>query len=335
MSHPSPERAKSVQRALDKIRSANRIVLTTHVNADGDGVGSEIAVASWLRASGREVWIVNPTRYPRTFEFMLDDTELVVSVTDPFVQEVTARADLTIVLDTSEYQRIGRVKQLTDHLPKVVIDHHVPGSAPIKGTILRDASASATGELVFDLIEASGDTWTRASRLGVYVAILTDTGGFRFANSTPHAHRVVASMIEGGVSPEDVQSRVYGSSPLRRFQLLAASLDQMDTDEEAGIAWMTVPRDVHEQVGATAEDIDGFVDYPRNVAGTRVALLFRETGSGGIKVSFRSSSDVDVNEIAKQFGGGGHVRASGALVSGSLEDVRRRVIAAVRAAPRT
>ncbi len=335
MSHPSPTRARDIQRVLEKIRGASRVVLTTHVNADGDGVGSEIAVASWLRASGREAWIVNPTRFPRVFEFVLERPQQVVSATDTDVQEVTARADLAIVLDTSEFQRIGRVKPLIDHLPKVVIDHHVPGTAPIGGTVVRDASACATGELVYDLIEASGDGWTRAARLGVYVAILTDTGGFRFANSSPAAHRVAAAMIEGGVKPEDVQGRIYGNAPLRKFQLLAASLQMLDVDEEAGIAWMTVPRDVHEQVSASPEDIDGFVDYPRSVAGTRVALLFRETSSGGIKVSFRSTGNVDVNELAKQFGGGGHVRASGALVSGTLEDVRRRVLDAVRAATRT
>ena len=141
MSHPSPSRATEVQRVLDALRGAGRVILTTHVNADGDGVGSEIAVASWLRASGREAWIINPTRFPRVFEFMVEDPEHVVSVTDDFVKEATARADLALVLDTSEFQRIGRVKPLIDHLPKVVIDHHVPGSSPIAGTVLRDATA--------------------------------------------------------------------------------------------------------------------------------------------------------------------------------------------------
>jgi len=335
LSHPSPERAKGIERVLDVVRNASRVILTTHVNADGDGAGSEVAVASWLRASGREAWIVNPTRFPRSFEFMLEDPEHVVSATDSFVQEVTARADLAIVLDTSEFQRIGRVKPLIEHLPKVVIDHHVPSASPIGGTLLRDPTACATGELVYNLIEASGDGWTPAAREGVYVAILTDTGGFRFANSTQEAHHVAGEMIKGGVKPEEVQARVYGSASPRRFQLLAAALQQIDVDEDAGIAWMTVPRTVYEQVGATSEDIDGFVDYPRNVAGTRVALLFRETGAGGTKVSFRSTGSVDVNAIAKEFGGGGHVRASGALVSGSLDDVRQRVIAAVRAATKS
>lgn len=332
MSHPSPERIRDIENVLQVLRASSRVILTTHVNADGDGTGSQVALASWLRQSGREAWIVNPTRFPRVFEFMLEDSEQVVSVTDSYVKEITARADLAVVLDTGEIPRIGRVKPLIDHLPKAVIDHHVPGAASIPGASLRDADACATGELIYDLIEASGDPWTPAARLGVYVAILTDTGGFRFANSTPRAHRVAADMIEGGVDPEAVQSRVYGSAPLRRFQLLAASLQQIDVDEEAGIAWMTVPRSVHEQVGATAEDIDGFVDYPRAVAGTKVALLFRETSGGDIKVSFRSTSNVDVNAIARQFGGGGHVKASGALVGGSLDDVRRKVLAAVRSA---
>lgn len=323
-------REGAVQAVLNAVRGASRIVLTTHVNADGDGAGSEAAVASWLRSTGREVWILNPTRFPPAFEFLLEDPEWVVEAGTPYANEITARADLAVVLDTAEVGRIGRVRPLVDHLPKVIVDHHVESAQPIQGTTLRIPEACATGELVYDLIQAAGDPFTDRARHGIYVAILTDTGGFRFANATPRAHAITAEMIAGGVDPEATWGRVYGSAPMRRYLLLAECLRTLDMDEELGISWMIVPRSAYDQLEATAQDLDGFVDYPRSLAGVHVGLLFRETRSGEIKVSLRSNGPVDVNKVAREFGGGGHVKASGALLSGTLDRVRSRVLDAVR-----
>jgi len=306
--------------------------LTTHINADGDGVGSQVALTSWLRSTGREVWIVNPTRFPPNFSFLVDDPEWLVEAGTPYSEEITARADLAVVLDTSEVPRIGRVKGLIAHLHTAIVDHHMVGSKPIKGTALRDETACATGELIYDLIERSGDEFTDTARLGIYVAIMTDTGGFRFSNSTQTAHRIAGEMIAGGVDPEDTYSRVYGSSPMRRYQLLSAALQTLEVDQEAGVGWMIVPRNAFDQLDASTEDLDGFVDYPRTLEGVDVGLMFRETRSGDVKISLRSSGPVDVNAIATEFGGGGHVKASGALVSGRLEDVVQKVVRSVRGA---
>ena len=322
-----PEGVRSV---LAAVQRANRIVLTTHMNADGDGAGSQAAVASWLASTGREVWIINPTRFPDAFRFLLEDTKWLVTAGTPYAEEITARADLALVLDTAEVSRIGRVKGLIRHLPKAIVDHHILSTQPIKGTTLRDPSACATGELVYDMIQAAGDDLTPAARKGIYVAILTDTGGFRFSNATPKAHRIAAEMIEAGVDPEDMYGRVYGSAPMRRYQLLAACLQTLDVDDEAGIGWMVVPQRTYDQLEATAQDLDGFVDYPRTLEGVHVGLLFRETQGGEVKVSLRSSGPVDVNKIAREFGGGGHVKASGAILPGTIDEVRAKVVQAVR-----
>jgi phosphoesterase RecJ-like protein len=167
---------------------------------------------------------------------------------------------------------------------------------------------------------------------GIYLAILTDTGGFRFSNSTPASHRIAAEIIEGGVDPEEMHGLVYGAAPLRRYRLLQQALATLEVDEVSGVAWMTIPKDALLALGATPEDLEGMVDVPRGIQGTQVGLLFRETSSGEVKVSFRSNGGVDVNELARRFGGGGHVRASGAIIPGPVERAVPEVVAAAKLA---
>jgi phosphoesterase RecJ-like protein len=162
---------------------------------------------------------------------------------------------------------------------------------------------------------------------GLYVAILTDTGSFRFSNATPSVHRVVAELIARGASPDGLYRRVYGDVPLRRYRLLSEALNTLERSVEGPVAWMIVPEREFGDLGCTSEDLDGLIDYPRGLEGVEVGLLFREIEPGQVKVSFRSNGAVDVNALARSFGGGGHVRASGALVRGALAEVRDRVVA--------
>jgi len=319
---------------LDSLEKSSRVVLTTHVNADGDGTGSEVAMALWLKSKGIECWIVNPTRFPPTFEFLLRRSDLVVRAGSDAATEICASADRLLVLDTGETSRIGRMKSATDHLPKTIIDHHVEGQSPIKGVAVRDETACATGELVYDLLLLAEAEITPRIAQAIYVAILTDTGSFRFSNSTPEAHRITAELIEHGAEPERIYERVYGSSSLDRYRLLAASLAELEVDEEARLAWMTVPAEAYDMYASAPEDLDGFVDYPRSVRDAEVGLLFRTTQSGDTKVSFRSRGRANVNEMAREFGGGGHAMASGALVGGPVEEARPRVLEVVRRALR-
>ena len=206
------------------------------------------------------------------------------------------------------------------------------GDHAIGGTSLRDPTACATGELVYDIIHAARGPWTEAVAAGVYVAILTDTGGFRFENATAECHRVVAEVVEQGVEPERMHERVYGSSPLRKYQLLQHALGTLEHDAESAISWMVIPHEAYEELGAGAEDLEGIVDIPRSIEGTQVGLLFRKTASGEVKISFRSNGAVDVNALARSFDGGGHVKASGAVVPGPMDAAIERVLSATRTA---
>ena len=329
---PAETRFEAIDSVLTALRGKEIAVLTTHINGDGDGCGSEIALAAWLRALGTEAFIVNPTPVPQSFQFLIPDESWVVDSTSAEAQELCDGADVAVVLDTGEVPRIGRVRPLIDGLPTVVIDHHPPGDRPIEGVSFRDANACATGELVFDLIHRAGGPWPAIADLAMYVAILTDTGSFRFSNTTPISLRIAAELVDRGVSPDETYRRVYGAVPRRRFHLLESSLAFLEVDEEAGVAWMTVPADQFEALGAIADDLEGMVDYPRSVEGVEVGLLFRQIPKKGIKVSFRSNGAVNVNVLARQFGGGGHVRAAGALIKGQMDQVREDVTHATREA---
>lgn len=335
MSYQTPEsRRAAVAEVLRALMKARRVLLTTHINADGDGVGSQVALAAWLREQDKESWIVNPTPFPESLHFLLPDRSWSIDAGSPKAREVAGAVDLVVVLDTGEVSRIGRVMQLIRGVPAAVIDHHPPGLDPIPGLSLRDPEAAATGELVFDLLKKAGGVWPPATALGLYVAILSDTGSFRFSNSSPAAHRIVAELLEMGVEPEQTYRQVYGNVPLRKLQVLHAALGELEVDEEGKMAWMTVPTQAFVDLDAHADDIEGLVDYPRGIEGVEVGILFRETVRGGTKVSFRSNGVVDVNALARSFGGGGHVKAAGALVERPLDRVREDVLRATRRAIR-
>ena len=323
-------RTGSPESVLERLLDAHRVVMTTHINADGDGAGSQVALAELLRSRGVQAHVVNPTPFPELFKFLVPDPQsLILDAGSPGAAAACAEADLAVVLDTGELPRIGRVRQLIDHLPKVVVDHHQPGANAIPTeAALTDTRASAAGELVFELVEAAGGPWSQVIVDALYVALVTDTGGFRFSNASARCFRVASRLVELGARPDVLHARVFGNFRLRRYRLLQEALTTLDVSEDGRVAWMVVPADAYERLSAAPEDLEGFVDVPRGLEGVEIALLFRLTTLGKVKVSFRSSGDADVNALARGFGGGGHVKAAGALVSGELGQVVEAVVGA-------
>ncbi|MDX1673467.1 MAG: bifunctional oligoribonuclease/PAP phosphatase NrnA [Longimicrobiales bacterium] len=325
-------RRTPLEALLGRLREAAHVALTTHVNADGDGAGSEAALAGWLQARGTAVTIANPTPFPDDFRYMLPDG---AEVPDPgaAMDGRVREADLLLVVDTGEPGRIGRVAKLIREDAVAVLDHHPPSDDGIPGPGVRDPSACATGELVFDLFAVAGEEeWNESMVQGVYAAIETDTGSFRFSNTTPRTHAIAADLIRRGIDPEAVYRRLHATISMDRIRMLRAALEGIETDPDLPITWVRVPTEVTHEMGATADDLDGLLGYARNVKGTEVAVIFRQTQDGATKVSLRSNGEVDVNRIARQFGGGGHVKAAGALVGAPPDDVVPRVLDAVRSA---
>jgi phosphoesterase RecJ-like protein len=321
----SPERRAGIQGIARELVAGRQVALSTHMNADGDGCGSESALARLLAQRGLESRIVNPTPWPGLFDFMLGDD--VVESTDRGASALQG-IDLLLVVDISDVKRLGNltdaVRRLT--VPKVVIDHHVASDDPAGDVVLADTGACATGELVYDLACELELEITPEIARSLYAAILTDTGGFRFSNTTPRSHAIAAELLTRGVDPEEMYQRVYASAPAGRVRLLAEVLATLGVDERCGVSWLTMAAGSLERYGVRSEDLDGIVEHARSIAGTRMAIFFRDLGYGKVKISFRSTGDIDVNRFARAFGGGGHVKASGALVAGALDDVRDRVV---------
>jgi bifunctional oligoribonuclease and PAP phosphatase NrnA len=322
-------RRAAIQGLASELREGMTVALSTHINADGDGCGSEAALARLLAQRGIRSRIVNPTPWPKMFDFLLGDD----------IEERSAQGsaalkgvDALIVLDISDVDRLGSLAEAVRKLrvPRLVIDHHVPHDEPAGDVLFTDTTASATGELVYDFAMVLGLRITPEIARALYTALVTDTGGFRFSNTTPRCHGVAAELLAAGVDPEQMYQRIYASVPIGRLRLLREALETLEVDDAVGLSWISLPAGALERYDVRSEELDGLAEHPRSIAGTRMALFFRDLGHGQVKVSFRSTGAVDVNEFARRFGGGGHAKAAGALIHGSLDRVRSSVVAAAR-----
>jgi phosphoesterase RecJ-like protein len=326
---PVARRAAILALAPELVRG-RRVALSTHLNADGDGCGSETALARMLTAHGLVPRIVNPTPWPDMFDFLVEG----IDDQTPRGSKALKDIDLLIVLDISDVKRLGvlaeTVRALT--VPKLVIDHHIASDEPAGSVVVSDTTACATAELVYDMAMVLEWEITPEIARSLYTGMLTDTGGFRFSNTTPRCLAIAAQLLACGVDPEDMYTRIYASAPAGRVRLMADVLGTLQVDESVGLSWLSMGPDALEKHTVRAEDLDGIVEHARSIAGTRMALFFRDLGHGKVKVSFRSTGSTDVNAFARQFGGGGHAKAAGALVAGGLGEVRDRVVDAARKA---
>lgn len=332
ISDPPAERAAGLARIRDELATAHRVVLTTHMNADGDGAGSEIALGSWLRRTGREPVIVNPTPFPPLFDFLREGLDLpVCSPADggsgPADAAAAVRdADVVVVLDTAEAPRLGQVMPLIESHRILTLDHHPPVTPSLGEPSVRDAAAAATGELVYDLLVGAGDAPTRPEAHALYAAIATDTGSFRFSNTTSRVHEIAADLVARGVDPETMSGRLYGGYTLSRLALLERALGGLRVHEELPVAWIRLTAADMRETEADRDDIEGLVEYARRLQGVEVAMLLRELPEGKTKISLRTSGDVDVAAVARELGGGGHVKAAGAMIDASLDETEARVL---------
>jgi bifunctional oligoribonuclease and PAP phosphatase NrnA len=322
-------RRQAIAAIAAELRPGMKVALSTHINADGDGCGSQTALARLLGQMGVRAIIVNPTPWPELFRWLLgDDVEERSAEGAKALKEV----DRLIVLDISDIGRLGQLAEAVRAMPQdaLVIDHHLPGNEPPGKIMLSDTAACATAELVFDFARERGLSISTPIAKSLYTALVTDTGGFRFGNTSPRCLAIAAELLTVGVDPEQMYARIYGSVPLGRLHLLRDALESLEVDLAHGMAWVRIAAGALEKHGVASEDLDGVSEYPRSIAGVRLAILFRDLGHGKVKASFRSLAGVNVNTLARQFGGGGHARASGALIAGTAAEVEARVLGEAR-----
>jgi phosphoesterase RecJ-like protein len=281
---------------------------------------------------GLEPFIVNPTPFPDQFAFLLPEASTPRTAIDDEGRRAMKDADVFLVLDTAEPSRLGAVLAGAEGRKVLVMDHHPATSSSIGDVVVCDPSACATGELAFDLIRVGGDRLQPPEAQGIYVAIATDTGSFRFANTTARTHEIAADLLRAGVDPEAMYARIYAQYTPARLELVRRALERLRVAEDLPVAWISLRHADIAQTGAMREDLEGIVEYARRIRGVQVAFLLRELHDGTTKVSLRSAGDADVAAVARRLGGGGHVKASGAVVPEGLEAAEERVLAEVREA---
>ncbi len=326
----TPDRTAQARAFAQCLKAGQRICITTHVNPDGDGLGSEAGLIHLLKAQGIDAVVTNPSPTPERYHFLFRDLPGVDR--SPEAVKELRRADLILVLDISDVGRLGMLSHTVQErgVPVACVDHHVSTGHLPDGPRYVNQEASATGELIYELAVANGWALSPLAARALYVAIMTDTGAFRFSNTRPAVLRAAAALLETGLDPEQIYLDVYANAPEGRARLLAETLQTLVVEPDHGLAWVTVPPGALERLGATPDDLDGIVEVPRSISGIRMALLFREIAAGRVKVSLRSVGAVDVAAFSRPFGGGGHTKASGLSLEGSLAQVQSRVLAAAR-----
>ncbi|MDE2943020.1 MAG: bifunctional oligoribonuclease/PAP phosphatase NrnA [Gemmatimonadota bacterium] len=325
----SPARAEALEAIRRRLHDASSVVLTTHVNPDGDGIGSMVALASRLLRHGAAATIVTPSRPPASLRFLLSDIPALVEE-DPAAADPLNGADTIAILDTAEPKRLGGLPEHAERMGGVLIDHHPPVGSPLVRPEIRDPSACATGELVYDLLSLDDEGLTRTEAEAIYAAISTDTGSFRFSNTSPRAHAIASVLLETGVDTGALYRELYGVYSRGRLALMRLALEGLEVDPRAPIAWIALDRRALSRTGARSEDMEGLVEFPRRLAGMEVGLLFRGLARNRTKVSLRSNGEVDVSGVAQLLGGGGHAKASGVLVELDPDEAVRVVLDALR-----
>jgi phosphoesterase RecJ-like protein len=293
-----------------------------HVHPDGDVLGTLLGLGLAMEKAGWTVTYAGPDPVPDVLDFIPGAARWQVWRTAP-------RAFDTIVLTDcpNDGRTEGLLAGVRGPASRVLnIDHH-PDNRRYGTLNWIDSSAAAVGEMIYDLLVALGWPVGRDTALGLYTAIHTDTGSFRYSNTTPRTFRIAGALTAEGAEPALVTDRLYQRRPPDALLTLGSLLSRVEVSEDGRVAALTVPEGVASEAFMAAEDL---VTYPRSIAGVRVAVLLRAEADGRVKASLRGKGDVPVNRIAHQFGGGGHENAAGCTLSGPLASAKATLLAAVR-----
>ncbi len=311
----------------DLVARHARFLLTTHINPDGDGIGSEVALALWLRALGKTVQVLNDSVVPTSFLFLTRFQPIEVFEPERAEQRFE-QSDALIVLDTSNRQRIGRLSPLLDRhlLPVAVVDHHVSHTRGFGQVNVIEPEASATGEIVYDLIREAGGALTPDVAEALYVALITDTGSFRYSNTDSPAHRMAADLLAHGLDPQKLHAQVHSHASAGRLRFFGEALSGLEMLEGGRLAVLEVGPEQFQRHLLVGADTEGLVDMPRTISGVEVVALFSEVEPGKVKVSLRSTGRVEIDQVCSRLGGGGHPHAAGVLLRGTREQARSRIL---------
>lgn len=324
MTEASPEQLSTMWPGLlTEIKAANHILLASHVNPDGDALGSALAFSLVLDQLGKSHEVLFHHPAPKYLNFL------------PGIDRITNEpsgkpADLAIVLDLETLDRLGdTIRPAIEAAKKlVVIDHHQPNERPGDIRIVSTKSP-ATAAILADLWQTTKFTVTPDIATLLLVGILTDTGNFRYPNTTPHSMHVAADLLEAGARLREINEAVYLSKPLPAVKLYGKALSNLRLAANNQIAWTTLRQTDFTNSGAIEEDTEGFVNELLAIDTVHLAAVLRESASGRVKISIRSQGPIDTTQVARQFGGGGHINASGAHSDDPIDEAAKKLVEAM------
>ena len=316
------------------ISEAKTILLTMHENPDGDGLGSATAMYHYLKEIDKDCRILQISKLPFEYHY-LNEGDIIETYDLDRHGKWIAKVDLAIIFDVGDFKRIRGIKDQIEHhnIATLNIDHHPhPEDHPFTHNVV-DLQAASTGDMVYDYIKTVRDgNITKTMAEGIYTAVMTDTGCFRYSNTDSHCHNIAIECIEVGVDTTSLYQRIYESSSHARVALLGKILRDIHYELDGEFAWFVIDQKMMDDAKATNADIDGFSDFVRTIRGVEVAMMILENADGSCRLNFRSKGRYVINGVASELGGGGHQFAAGAIVNESIGTLLSNAVEKTRSA---
>jgi len=306
-----------LSQVVELIEHKQRFAITSHVRPDGDSLGSSLGLYWLLRALDKDVEVIMRDPAPPAYRGLpgADAIRVTPAVDQPY--------DAVFVIECSDIDRPGLIDLEKQFV--VNIDHH--STTELFGTInWIDSTASAVGEMIYNLCKATGVRVTQEIAEGVYTALLTDTGSFHYSNTTERTFKIASELVRTGVRPARTAEAIFGNYQWPKIELLSQVLGTAKRDESGRVAWMCHTLEMQQRTNASEEDSDGFVNYPLTIGEVQAVALFKECAPGLYRTSLRSKGEVNVAKVAEQFGGGGHRNAAGCTLKGNLDELEQQIL---------
>ncbi|MGA2059928.1 MAG: DHH family phosphoesterase [Thermoguttaceae bacterium] len=317
---------------VDIVRRHQRFALTSHIRPDGDALGCETAMAEVLESLGKDVIVCNVYSIPPDLQF-IDPKKRFKKLGADLAPDRLADREVLIILDTSAWAQLGSMADVirSTKALKVVVDHHV-SQDDLGAEVFKDVDAEATGRLVIDAMDQLKVPLTPDIARAAFVAVATDTGWFRFASTRAGTFTLIARLVQAGADPDEIYKNLYENDSLARLRLIGRTLSRVQTELDGRLIHTYIANEDFSATGALPSDSEDIINLTLAVGGAQVAVILVEQPKGGFKVSLRSRSRLDCAALAENFGGGGHKKAAGLSIDGTLESAQTKVLDAVRAA---
>ena len=316
-----------LQAAAEFLRERDDFLVVAHVQPDGDAISSTVATAWLLGKLGKTYTMYNDGPVPSKLGYLWSSESIATAASKP-----ERKFKNVITVDCADFGRCGTATELFEEGYELLnVDHH-PTNDGFGAVNLIDVHAAATVEILYDLIGLLKLVPDEAAATAIYTGLMTDTGGFRYSNTSAKVMEIASSLLRAGANGPFLAETLLERMTMGQMRMIQKALTRLEFSPDQRIGWLWVTGDDLSETGASNEDLEGLVNYPRNVEGVEVGILFKQNAPDSVKISLRSAGAVDVAAVAQQFGGGGHVRAAGCRVNANLPETIPLVIAAVQKA---